>query len=126
MLCLITNFQINVEDAQQQANNTKEELIKYKELLDDVQNSLDDKLDDAEDMDAQLNKNVAQLNNKIIILSKEKEDAINECNKLNKAVRTFKVNLQIFIIKQDFHNFKKMILVQINNNENIFYPLRPM
>lgn len=69
------------------------ELIKYKELLDDLQKSMDDKLDNAGDSDAKLNGKVAQLKKKIIVLTKEKEDAMNKCEELDEAVRTLKVNI---------------------------------
>ena len=67
--------------------------MQCKQLVDELRSSLADNLDDAADTDTVLNGKVVKLQNNIISIRKEKQIAIDKCNKLDQVVRTLKVNI---------------------------------
>ena len=67
--------------------------MQCKQLVDELRSSLADNLDDAADTDTVLNGKVVKLQNNIISIRKEKQSAIDKCNKLDQVVRTLKVNI---------------------------------
>ena len=68
--------------------------------MDELRCSLAENLDNAADMDTVLNEKNVKLQNDIIAITKEKQNTIDKCNKLDQEVRTLKVNIIICIITE--------------------------
>ena len=91
---------MNVENVKQEAGITQEELIQYKQLVDELKSSMEENVEDSADMDKVLKQKVTQLNTKIIELTNEKQDGINKCTNLEQVVRTLKVNIILLSIQK--------------------------